>query len=118
MVTKFNVGDEFTLKVKVANIFTDRSGTTYMLTVVANNGENLAGNYFNYREETLERIVGEISRNTRTSKGEVREAIDEICGMEDYDMSPEELNRLIDRIADIPESYLMTRDEIEKRLIK
>lgn len=57
MVTKFDVGDEFNLKVKVANIFTDRSGTTYMVNIVANNGENLAGNYFNYDEKTLERIV-------------------------------------------------------------
>ncbi len=57
MTTKFDVGDEFTLKVKVANIFTDRSGTTYMVNIVANNGENLAGSYFNYNEETLEKIV-------------------------------------------------------------
>ncbi len=57
MVTKYNVGDEFNLKVKVANIFTDRSGTTYMVKVVANNGENLAGSYLNYDEKTLERIV-------------------------------------------------------------
>lgn len=57
MTTKFNVGDEFNLKVKVANIFTDRSGTTYMVKVVANNGENLAGSYMNYDEKTLERIV-------------------------------------------------------------
>jgi len=57
MTTKFDVGDEFTLKVKVANIFTDRSGTTYMVNIVANNGENLAGSYFNYDEKTLEKIV-------------------------------------------------------------
>ena len=57
MTTKYNVGDEFNLKVKVANIFTDRSGTTYMVKVVANNGENLAGSYLNYDEKTLERIV-------------------------------------------------------------
>lgn len=57
MTTKYNVGDEFTLKVKVANIFTDRSGTSYMVNIVANNGENLAGSYMNYDEKTLERIV-------------------------------------------------------------
>ena len=57
MTTKYNVGDEFNLKVKVANIFTDRSGTTYMVKVVATNGENLAGSYLNYDEKTLERIV-------------------------------------------------------------
>lgn len=74
MTTKYDVGDEFNLKVKVANIFTDRSGTTYMVKVVANNGENLAGSYMNYDEKTLERIV-EIPESYPMTAEEIKERI-------------------------------------------
>lgn len=57
MTTKFDVGDELMLKVRVAAIHTDISGTTYMLKVLANNGENLAGNYLHYSQDTVEKVV-------------------------------------------------------------
>lgn len=83
MTTKYNVGDEFTLKVKVANIFTDRSGTTYMVKVIANNGENLAGIYMNYDEKTLENIVDKLVKIPESYPMTTKEIEERIASSDD-----------------------------------
>lgn len=75
MTTKFDVGDELMLKVRVAAIYTDVSGTTYMLKILANNGENLAGTYLHYSQDTVEKVVLGNKLTTEEIEAEIYKAL-------------------------------------------
>lgn len=57
MTTKYDIGDEITLKLKVAAIHKDLRGTSYMFRILAANGENDAGHYLHFDQDMVEKIA-------------------------------------------------------------